>query len=290
MLNPSQTHASPVRERVDAFCRRYGLDMPLLEAPMAGACPATLAIAVANAGGMGAFGALVTSPQGIRDWVKEFKANSNGSFQLNTWIPDPPPVRDAEAERRVREFLANWGPAVPPEAGDAKLHDFQERCDVFLDIAPPVVSTIMGLFPAEFVDKCKQRGIAWFACVTTLSEAMQARDAGADAIVVQGIEAGGHRGSFDAAAAERQGGTLFTLLPRIADKITDLPLIAFMLASTAEYAGPVQPEVWRRYLAMIIDGMRPARDGLSELPVAALTPQEMEQSIRAHSQRTSARR
>ena len=226
MLNPSQTHASPVRERVDAFCRRYGLDMPLLEAPMAGACPATLAIAVANAGGMGAFGALVTSPQGIRDWVKEFKANSNGSFQLNTWIPDPPPVRDAEAERRVREFLANWGPAVPPEAGDAKLHDFQERCDVFLDIAPPVVSTIMGLFPAEFVDKCKQRGIAWFACVTTLSEAMQARDAGADAIVVQGIEAGGHRGSFDAAAAERQGGTLFTLLPRIADKITDLPLIA----------------------------------------------------------------
>lgn len=71
---------------------------------------------------------------------------------------------------------------------------------------------------------------------------------------------------------------------------TDLPLIAFMLASAAEYAGPVQPEVWRRYLAMIIDGMRPARDGLSELPVAALTPQEMEQSIRAHSQRTSGRR
>lgn len=71
---------------------------------------------------------------------------------------------------------------------------------------------------------------------------------------------------------------------------TDLPLIAFMLASAAEYAGPVQPEVWRRYLAMIIDGMRPARDGLSELPVAALTPQEMEQSIRAHSHRTTARR
>jgi nitronate monooxygenase len=84
----------------------------------------------------------------------------------------------------------------------------------------------MGLFPPEFVRECKQQGIAWFACVTTLSEALQAKEAGADAIVVQGIEAGGHRGSFDAAAAERQGGTLFSLLPRIADKITDLPLIA----------------------------------------------------------------
>jgi nitronate monooxygenase len=226
MANSAKPDFSSVRARVDSFCRRYGLRMPILQAPMAGACPATLAIAVANAGGMGAMGALVTTPQGIRDWAREFKAESNGTFQLNVWTPDPPPVRDAVAESEVRDFLGQWGPPVPPEAGDGGPPDFAQQCDVFLEVALPVVSSIMGLFPPAFVDHCKRHGIAWFACATTLSEAMQARDAGADAIVVQGTEAGGHRGSFDAAAAERQSGTLFTLLPRIADKITDLPLIA----------------------------------------------------------------
>ena len=71
---------------------------------------------------------------------------------------------------------------------------------------------------------------------------------------------------------------------------TDVPMIAFLLASAAEYAGPVQPDLWRRYLALIIDGMRASRDGASELPVPALTPLEMEQSMRAHGERSSARR
>jgi nitronate monooxygenase len=193
---------------------------------MASASPTDLAVAVANAGGMGALGALVTSPQGIRQWAAEVRSNSNGSFQLNLWIPDPPPVRDGDREARVRAFLGAWGPPVPPEAGDARPPDFEKQCEAFLEIAPPVVSSIMGLFPVGFVHECKRRNIAWFCCVTTLAEALQAREAGADAIVVQGIEAGGHRGSFDASAAARQSGTLFALLPRIADKITDVPLIA----------------------------------------------------------------
>jgi nitronate monooxygenase len=226
MANAAPTRLSPVRERAEAFCRRYGLTVPILMAPMASASPASLAIAVANAGGMGAHGALMTSPQGLRDWAAEFKASSNGSFQLNLWIPDPPPVRDAEAEARLRDFLAQWGPPVPAEAGDARPPDFVEQSEAFLQVAPAVVSSIMGLYPSDFVAAFKQRGIAWFANVTTLAEARQAREAGADAIVVQGVEAGGHRGSFDPAAAERQGGTLFTLLPRIAEKITDVPLIA----------------------------------------------------------------
>ena len=73
-------------------------------------------------------------------------------------------------------------------------------------------------------------------------------------------------------------------------RATDVPLIAYMLAAAAEYAGHVEPEVWRRYLAIIIDGLRPSRDGVSELPMPALTPEEMEQSMRAHGQRGQARR
>src|SRR5205085_9204285 len=188
---PSSTSPNiGARERAARFCRRFGLRVPILQAPMAGACPASLASAVANAGGMGGLGALTTSVDGIASWVREFRDQSNGEFQINLWIPDPPPVRDLEHEREVREFLGQWGPAVPAEAGDAVPLDFSAQCEALLAAAPQVVSSIMGLFPEKLVAEFKARGIAWFACATTLAEARAAEAAGADAIVAQGSEAG----------------------------------------------------------------------------------------------------
>ena len=109
------------------FCSKYGLKLPILLAPMAGACPASLSIAVANAGGMGALGALLTPPAGIRDWVAEFRSASQGPLQVNVWIPNPEPQRDPAAEQRMRTFLEAWGPPVPASAGDAVLQDFDAQ-------------------------------------------------------------------------------------------------------------------------------------------------------------------
>jgi nitronate monooxygenase len=125
----------------------------------------------------------------------------------------------------VREFLASWGPPVPPEAGDATPPDFAAQCDALLEASPPVVSSVMGVFPPDYVSRVKRRGIAWFAIASTLAEAKIAADAGADAIVAQGAEAGGHRAAFDAGRAERELVGLFSLLPAIVDAV-DVPVVA----------------------------------------------------------------
>jgi nitronate monooxygenase len=218
-----EKHSSPVA-RAQRFAERIGIRVPILLAPMAGACPPSLSIAVANAGGLGACGALMMKPDEIKAWSEEFRQGCGGEFQINLWIPEPPPVRDFESERRVREFLGTRGPAVPPEAGDAKLPDFEAQCQAMLSVAPKAISSIMGVYPAAIVSEMKSRGILWFATATTVAEARDAAEAGADAIIAQGMEAGGHRGAFHAEDAERQMVGLMSLLPQIVDAVS-VPVI-----------------------------------------------------------------
>lgn len=211
--------------RAEAFCNRFGLKIPILLAPMAGACPASLSIAVAGAGGLGACGALLMQPGAIRAWAADVRAGTNGAFQLNLWVPDPAPARDPAREARVRDFLAGWGPSVEEHAGDAAPPDFAAQCEALLDAAPPIVSSVMGLYPPDFVARLKARGIAWFANVSTVAEARAAEAAGADVVVAQGMEAGGHRGCFDAARAEAEMVGLFALVPAVADAVR-IPVVA----------------------------------------------------------------
>lgn len=202
-----------------------GIRLPILLAPMAGACPPSLSIAVANGGGMGACGALLMTPDSISAWTHEFQQQSTGEFQINLWIPGPSAVRDPEMEKRQREFLAAWGPPVSAEMGEAVLPDFASQCGAMIEARPRVISSIMGLYSASFVSEMKSRSILWFATATTVEEARAAEAAGADAVVAQGMEAGGHRGAFRAENAEDQMVGLMALVPQVVDAIS-VPVIA----------------------------------------------------------------
>src|SRR6266404_3656292 len=213
------------RSRAAGFCARFGIRVPILLAPMAGSCPPSSSIAVMRAGGFGACAVLLMQPKEIEEWAAEVRANMDGPFQINLWIPDPPPVRDRSHEVRVREFLSRWGPLVPEDAGDIALPNFDEQCQALLRIAPAAVSSIMGLYPSPFVAELKSRRISWFATATTVAEAKAAEAAGADVIIAQGMEAGGHRGAFDATKAEQQLVGLVALVPAIVDAVR-VPAVA----------------------------------------------------------------
>jgi nitronate monooxygenase len=224
----SENKVAPRNEilaRTATFCEMFNLRAPILMAPMASVCPPSLAIAVANAGGLAGCGALAMQPEAIRKWMADVRAGSNGGFQVNLWIPDPPPHRDPAAEEAMRRFLGRWGPPVAPEAGDFTLPNFEAQCDVLLESGPAAISSMMGLFPDRYVARIKDKGIKWFATITTLSEAKTAEQAGADVIIAQGMEAGGHRAAFDVRHSEARLIGLFSLLPAVADAVK-VPIVA----------------------------------------------------------------
>ena len=214
-----------ILERARRFCGLLGLRMPILLAPMAGACPPGLSVEVARAGGLGACGALLMDAEEIRRWCETVAAEVGNAFQLNSWIPDPAPRRDPAGEERLRTFLARWGPPVPEEAGSGAPPDFAAQFDAMVEARPRAVSSIMGLFSPEQVERLRAAGILWLATVTSVAEAEAAAGAGADAIVTQGMEAGGHRGAFDPAEAERKLVGSMALIPAVADAVR-LPVIA----------------------------------------------------------------
>jgi len=215
----------PVAARAQKFATAMNMRVPILMAPMAGACPPALAAGVANAGGMGACGVLLMQPAAIAQWVATYRAATDGPLQLNNWIPDPPAPRDAEHERRVSHFLETFGPEVPAEAADSASPDFEQQCEAMLQASPDAVSSIMGIYEPAFVERLHAAGIKWFATATTVSEAREAEAAGADVVVAQGMEAGGHRGAFNAEDAETSLVGLFALLPAIVDAVS-VPVVA----------------------------------------------------------------
>jgi nitronate monooxygenase len=201
------------------------LELPIVQAPMGGG-PSTpaLAAAVSEAGGLGFLAAGYRSAEAVRDEIAELRRLTERPFGVNLFVPGP-----ADADRDGLEAYASTlrGEAerYGVELGEA-VHDddgWEGKLELLAAERVPVVSVTFGCPPGRAVEALHDAGCALWVTVTTATEAAAAQAAGADALVVQGVEAGGHRGSFDEAAPGDLG--LFALL-QLVRSATDLPLVA----------------------------------------------------------------
>lgn len=205
-----------------------GLRLPVIQAPMAGSQGSALALAVTNAGGLGSLPAATLSLAQLRDELERMRCQAQGPWNLNFFCHQPPPA-DAQREAAWRAALAPLcaeaglpapaGPAVAARAPfDATVADLVES------FRPPVVSFHFGLPAPELLARVKSWGSQVLSSATTVEEALWLQAHGADAIIAQGLEAGGHRGIFLGDDLTTQLGT-FALLPQIV-RAVELPVIA----------------------------------------------------------------
>lgn len=215
-------------------------ELPLIQAPMAGAQGSRLALAVCEAGGLGSLPCAMLTPETLRAELAVLRAQTRRPWNLNFFCHQPP-VADAAREQAWRTRLAPFHAELgtepgPPGAGRAPFS--HALADIVEEAAyaglPQVVSFHFGLPPPELLARVRAWGAKVLSTATTVAEARWLEDQGVDAVIAQGLEAGGHRGHFlphargedpaDPAAMWAQAGT-FALLPQIVDAVT-LPVIA----------------------------------------------------------------
>ncbi|HXZ08743.1 MAG TPA: nitronate monooxygenase, partial [Paraburkholderia sp.] len=206
-----------------------GIEKPIIQAPMAGVTTPALAAAVSNAGGLGSLGVGAMKPEGARKVIQETRALTARPFNINVFCHSPAASNEA-VERQWLSWLAphfeKYGASPPASLSEIYTSFVVDKAmlDVFLEEKPAVVSFHFGLPPAEVIAALKQAGIKLLAAATNPDEAEQVAAAGVDAIVAQGIEAGGHRGIFDPDARDDRLGTF--ALTRLLVKQFELPVIA----------------------------------------------------------------
>lgn len=205
-----------------------GIDLPIIQAPMAGVQGSALAIAVSNAGGLGSLPCAMLSREGIREELRTITASTHRPFNLNFFCHAPPRI-DAKAEATWRKLLspyyAEYGiDAEQIVAGAGRSPFSDEIADLLEASPPPVVSFHFGLPHAKLLARVKGWGSKVLCSATTLEEGLWLEDQGVDAVIAQGLEAGGHRGHFLSDDLSRQLGT-FALLPKMVDKLK-VPVVA----------------------------------------------------------------
>lgn len=214
---------------MDPFLRKLGVELPIIQAPMAGVSTPEMAAAVSTAGGLGSIGIGAVDAEQARQMIAAVRAKTDRPFQVNVFCHRPAvadAVREAAWLKRLEPEFTRCG-AMPPRSLKEIYESFltdDAKLSMLLTERPAVVSFHFGLPAQDRIDALQRAGIVLFATATNLDEAQAAAAAGIDIVVAQGYEAGGHRGLFDPAAADERLGT--TALTRLLTTRLDIPVIA----------------------------------------------------------------
>ncbi|WP_374832719.1 NAD(P)H-dependent flavin oxidoreductase [Paenochrobactrum pullorum] len=207
---------------------KLGITIPLIQAPMAGVATPLLAAEVSNAGALGSIGVGATDATGARLMIDELHQRTNRAFNVNFFAHEAGKAdarREAAWLGRLAPLFAEFG-AEPPKQLKTIYKSFKhdpELLPLMLEKKPAVVSFHFGLPSEEAVRALKQANITLLASATSLDEALLIKNAGFDAVIAQGIEAGGHRGIFDPNGAD--DGLSAMTLTQILTRELDLPVI-----------------------------------------------------------------
>ena len=225
---------------MNALVRRLGLSHPLIQAPMAGVQLHALAVAVSKAGALGSLPAAMLTPDALRDEVQAIRARTARPWNLNFFCHTETGA-DAPAEAAwldaLRPYYAELGVDVAKAASGASRAPFGEQAAALIEeFRVPVVSFHFGLPPAPLLERVRRAGAFVLASATTVDEARWLEAHGADAVIAQGLEAGGHRGHFLSDDLSRQLGTL-ALLPQVKQALRVPVIAAGGIADAADVAG-----------------------------------------------------
>jgi nitronate monooxygenase len=206
----------------------FGIELPIIQAPMAGVQGSAMAIAVSNAGGLGSLPCAMLSLDAIRAELVAIAAGTSKPFNVNFFCHTPPQP-DPERERAWRDALRPYFDELGADlssvpAGPGRAPFSHEVVDVLSEFKPPVVSFQFGLPPSDLLQRVRAWGGKVMSTATTFDEARWLEERGVDAIIAQGLEAGGHRGMFLSEDLTTQVAT-FALVPQIV-KAVSVPVIA----------------------------------------------------------------
>lgn len=211
-----------------ALHEQLGIELPIIQAPMAGVQGSALAIAVSNAGGLGSLPCAMLAPDALEAELAAIRAATGRPYNVNFFCHQPPRP-DPRREHAWRETLAPYYDelGVDPDsipAGSGRRPFDASAAALLAKFKPPVVSFHFGLPPPELLAQVKAWGALVLASATTVDEARWLEAHGVDAVIAQGLEAGGHRGCFLTEDLTTQVGT-FALLPQIVGAVR-VPVIA----------------------------------------------------------------
>ena len=205
----------------------FGTELPIVQAPMAGVQGSGLAIAVSEAGGLGSLPCAMLSADGIREELARIRAHTSKPFNVNFFCHTQPAADDArEAAWRtlLAPYYAELGIETPQTGGPLRLPFDSAAAAIIAELRPPVVSFHFGLPSDALLGHVRTAGARIIASATTVEEARWLEQRGVDAIIAQGVEAGGHRGMFLSEDVTTQVGT-FALVPQVVRAVS-VPVIA----------------------------------------------------------------